>query len=303
MRTSPLKGSLRFFHSVDHAENFPVASVLLPRDIRSKVMTIYGFARFADDLADEGSWTVGQRRSFLKELSNMLAGSDAGPWLKAAELADKANELCKDWRMQGLDQQANMTSEMQLMLAAFTWDARGFWPETAEQFDCYCRGSAASVGRMLLALHQIEGAACLQASDAICTALQRINMLQDCAIDAKRGRIYVPACELRAMGYQAEDWFRFCAAGQLPDPVRQWVRLSARAQSEQLRLNQHLAAALPLRLALELRAIIAAAASIARALSRSPDPVMDRPRIGKALRGTGAFRLLRDWIFGLSSDA
>ena len=127
--------------------------------------------------------------------------------------------------MQGLDQQATMTSEMQLMLAAFTWDARGFWPETAEQFDCYCRGSAASVGRMLLALHQIEGAACLQASDAICTALQRINMLQDCAIDAKRGRIYVPACELRAMGYQAEDWFRFCAAGQLPDPVRQWVQI------------------------------------------------------------------------------
>jgi phytoene/squalene synthetase len=303
MRTNPSTWPLRFFHGVDHAENFPVASVLLPRDMRSKVMAIYGLARFADDLADEGPWTVGQRLAFLQELSNMLAGSEPGPWLKNAELADKAKALFDDWRIQGLDQQANIVSEMQLMLSAFSWDARGFWPETGEQFERYCRGSAASVGRILLALHRVEGAACLESSDAICTALQRINMLQDCAIDAKRGRIYIPACELRAMGYQAEDWFRFCAAGQLPDHVRQWVGLSAKAQLEQLRLHQHVVAELPLRLALELRAVIAAAASIARAMTRSPDPVMDRPRMRKALSGTGSFRLLRDWIFGLSSDA
>ncbi|NDF51247.1 MAG: hypothetical protein EB116_14380 [Betaproteobacteria bacterium] len=91
---------------------------------------------------------------------------------------------------------------------------------------------------MLLALHQIDDAASLHASDALCTALQKINMLQDSGVDAKRGRIYVPACELRALGYDAEHWFRFCSEGSLPEDLRQWIQRQAMAQSEQLRLHQ-----------------------------------------------------------------
>ncbi len=46
--------------AVDHYENFPVASVLLPRRMRAPVEAIYGFARGADDIADEGDghWRV-----------------------------------------------------------------------------------------------------------------------------------------------------------------------------------------------------------------------------------------------------
>jgi phytoene/squalene synthetase len=265
-------------------------------------LTIYELARFADDLADDGPWTIGQRLGCLREIAAMIQGAQPGPWLVHTVLAQQAQVRLDAWRFHHLDQHPTICREMLLMLSAFAWDARGFWPETGAQFERYCRGSAATVGRMLLALHQIDDAASLQASDAICTALQRINMLQDSGIDAKRGRIYIPACELRALGYEAGHWFRFCREGSLPENLRQWIQRQALAQSEQLRQHQHLAAFLPLRLSWELRAIIAAAASIARALAASPDPVKVRPQIKTALHGAGAVRLLRDWVFGLPAS-
>ena len=44
--------------SVNHYENFPVASILLPKKLRKAVTDIYRFARCADDLADEGDGAV-----------------------------------------------------------------------------------------------------------------------------------------------------------------------------------------------------------------------------------------------------
>ena len=63
---------------VDHYENFPVASVLLPRRLRPAVEAIYAFARSADDLADEGDATPAQRLAALAayedELDRIAAG-------------------------------------------------------------------------------------------------------------------------------------------------------------------------------------------------------------------------------------
>lgn len=287
----------------DHPENFPVASVLLPAEVRQKVLTIYQLARFADDLADEGPWPVGQRLACLGELADMLAGAATGPWLIRSGLEQEAERCITQWKAQSLDRERGINQEMLLMLSAFAWDTRGFWPQTAEQFDRYCRGSAASVGRMILALFRVGDPNSLEASDAICTALQRINMLQDCAGDASRGRIYIPASDLKAMGYDARQWFEYCAMGSLPNRLRDWIRAEAIAQSEQLRIHQHLHQKLPWRMSLELRAIIAGAAAIARALYESPDPVQRRPQMRSALRGAGVLRLLRDWLFGLHARA
>ena len=304
MRNQPSSRMPRLLHGVNHPENFPVASVLLPRHLRSKVVAIYLLARFADDIADEGPGTVGQRLACLLELEEILmSGSKQsaleGSWLKRSGLWDKAQLHIARWRSESLDEHRLIAHEMQLMLSAFAWDARGFWPRSNEEFDLYCRGSAASVGRMMLSLFDIEDAESHKASDAICTALQRINMLQDCAVDARRGRIYIPANELDALGYEVKQWFAYCAQGFLPERLQDWIRAQAFAQSEQLRLHQDLHQRLPWRLALELKAIVAGGAAIARLLYDSPDPVRSRPRIGSALRGSGMYRMLRDWLFGL----
>ena len=44
-----------------HYENFPVASLLLPKPLRPHVAAVYAFARAADDFADEGSLTPAER--------------------------------------------------------------------------------------------------------------------------------------------------------------------------------------------------------------------------------------------------
>ena len=46
---------------VDHYENFPVASWLCPPRLRKPVAAIYGFARTADDIADEGLAPAAER--------------------------------------------------------------------------------------------------------------------------------------------------------------------------------------------------------------------------------------------------
>src|ERR1044072_5762408 len=52
---------------VEHYENFPVASWLLPAPVREPIEAIYGFARGADDVADEGSWPDAERLARLDE--------------------------------------------------------------------------------------------------------------------------------------------------------------------------------------------------------------------------------------------
>ena len=60
--------------AVDHYENFPVASILLPRRLVPAVEAIYAFARSADDIADEGDATPAER---LAALDAYDAGLDA----------------------------------------------------------------------------------------------------------------------------------------------------------------------------------------------------------------------------------
>ena len=53
--------------AVDHYENFPVASLLLPRELRAAVRDIYRYARTADDIADEGDASAAERLQALAE--------------------------------------------------------------------------------------------------------------------------------------------------------------------------------------------------------------------------------------------
>ena len=62
--------------AVDHYENFPVASVLLPKRLRRPVEIIYNFARQADDFADEGDAPNEER---LAKLDGFRAELDRNP--------------------------------------------------------------------------------------------------------------------------------------------------------------------------------------------------------------------------------
>ena len=172
--------------SVDHYENFPVASILCPPAIRPAVIAIYGFARTADDLADEGDASAAQR---LSDLADFRRDLDA----TAAQQAPSTR-----WAsvFSALSAQL-MSRQLPLpllhdLLSAFEPDVvKNRYADRAELLD-YCRRSANPVGRLLLHLYGVNDTASLAQSDAICSALQLINFWQDLSVDTPRGRLYVP---------------------------------------------------------------------------------------------------------------
>lgn len=171
-----------------HYENFPVASLLLPRSLRPHVTAIYRFARHADDVADEGDATPAARRTALQALATDVEALFAGaaPEHVAAPTVRGLAAL-RDAAIPGIDAQPFLD-----LLSAFMQDTDTLRYATHAALLDYCRRSANPVGRLLLALVGVGDAASLAASDQICSALQLINFWQDAAIDATRGRLYVP---------------------------------------------------------------------------------------------------------------
>jgi squalene synthase HpnC len=176
---------------VDHYENFPVASILLPARLREPVALIYRFAREADDFADEGDAAaqvrLEQLEGFRSELRRIEAGTSPSiPWFSELGAVIREHRL--------------PISAFDDLLSAFAQDVVQSRYATYAQVLDYCRRSANPVGRLLLVLYGTDGGERLAWSDAICTSLQLINFLQDVAIDYRKGRIYLPLDEMEQAG-------------------------------------------------------------------------------------------------------
>lgn len=191
--------------SVDHYENFPVASWLCPASLRPAVRALYHFARTADDLADEGDATAEQR---LSDLAAYRAQLDAA----------LAGKVCPASRWSGVFQPLQETiARHQLpapllrdLISAFEQDVRhtasGHRYANSAELLVYCAWSANPVGRLLLHLYGVADAKSLTQSDQICSALQLINFWQDIRVDHARGRHYLPADVLGRHGVQLADF-------------------------------------------------------------------------------------------------
>lgn len=176
---------------VDHYENFPVASILMPRRLRRPVEAIYHFARQADDLADEGDATPAERRAALAAFDAQLLEIDAG----RAPADEPAGAMFGVLAAQ-IREHALPIGLFRDLLSAFSQDcvvAR--YDDDAQLLD-YCRRSANPVGRLLLVLYGANDEIHRLWSDRICTALQWINFWQDVAVDRLKDRIYLPLVDL-----------------------------------------------------------------------------------------------------------
>jgi phytoene synthase len=178
-----------------HYENFPVASIFLPRSLRPSVCAIYAFARTADDYADEGSSPPEVRLEKLSEWGRMLDDSYRGRadhpvFIALAETAAKT----------GIPKQL-----LADLLTAFRMDVTKTRFQDFVELEAYCRFSANPVGRLVLHLFQDIAEENLLLSDKICTGLQLANFWQDFSEDRKKGRLYVPLEDMRTFGYTEED--------------------------------------------------------------------------------------------------
>ena len=176
--------------TIDHYENFPVASWLCPAHLRPAVVAIYHFARTADDIADEGEADAQSRLSSLKAMeSDLLACTTTGH--VSAQWPQVFTPLAAQIRHHSIPLQPLLD-----LLDAFTQDVNYTQSQrpyaSREELLDYCRRSANPIGRLLLHLYGVNDTASLAQSDAICSALQLINFWQDLSVDIPRGRHYLP---------------------------------------------------------------------------------------------------------------
>jgi squalene synthase HpnC len=173
--------------AVNHYENFPVASVLLPARLRRPVELIYTFARQADDFADEGDWPASVRLADLAGFSEQLDLIESGATPSSALFVDLAGVIREFKLPVGLFRD---------LLSAFSQDVvKTRYADFGEVMD-YCRRSANPVGRLLLHLYRATDPRSVAQSDNICSSLQLINFWQDVEIDYRKNRIYLPADEM-----------------------------------------------------------------------------------------------------------
>jgi len=266
-------------HGVEHYENFPVASWLMPARLRPAVVAIYRFARHADDVADEGDAPPEARLAELAALRADVAAARAGREPAAPTVAG----LVPHVRTHGLD-----WSRFDALLSAFEQDVRVKRYADFPALLDYCTRSADPVGQLVLALAGRLDATTRPMSDRICSALQLINFLQDAAIDWRRGRLYLPLDALARHGCAEADVERAVRDGRAGDALRACVAAEARRAGAMLAEGAPLAARVGGRLGWELRAIVAGGARILSKLAAGGhDPYAARP----ALAGRDALPL------------
>ncbi len=253
--------------SINHYENFPVGSWLVPAAKRPHVHSIYRFARFADDLADEGNMPKAERIAQLEALKaalnqlNDAAITDLPPVV--AQLKDQLKTSASQY-----------IPSLNALLDAFIQDSKNT-PNEGEpplcMFDSeaalmdYCSRSANPVGRMMLQLFDSHEAASLPFADNICTGLQWVNFMQDVSVDLPKGRIYIP---------------RDCLPAGSMQPTAAIIEIQTQKARALLVAGLPLLSRVPFRLALELRAIIAGGLALAdKILAAGGDTRTIRPRL------------------------
>ena len=184
-----------------HYENFPVASFFVPHRIRAHVVAIYRFARHADDIADEGDASDQSRLSQLAVLHADVTALFRFETTSTSVVG--ALTPLRDAAIPGISAQPFLD-----LLSAFSQDVHVKRYAAFDDVIDYCRRSANPVGRLMLALVAVQDAASIVASDRICSALQLINFWQDAAIDAARGRIYVPQTDFARLNVSDKNFPR-----------------------------------------------------------------------------------------------
>ncbi|MCF6258015.1 MAG: squalene synthase HpnC [Gammaproteobacteria bacterium] len=252
-----------------HYENFPVASFILPKRLRQPISVIYAFARTADDFADEGDWDAKTRLTKLREYDEYLdaiANDEAidNPIFIALADVIKKHDL-----------------PLQLfhdLITAFRLDvSKKRFTDIDDVWD-YCRYSANPVGRLLLHLMDAATAENLEHSDAVCSALQLINFLQDIEQDfVENQRIYLPQADLQRFGV-SEEHFR---TRRSDDAFTRLLQQQITYAREKMLFGKPLGRAVGGRFGFQLRLMINGGLRILELLERQQGNLFSRPRLRK----------------------
>ncbi|MFG2682433.1 squalene synthase HpnC [Streptomyces sp. NPDC048392] len=278
-------------------ENFPVAPFFLPRDWRTDLMAVYGFARLVDDIGDGDlapggadarllgvpSDHAGDRLlmldAFEEDLRRVFDGTPRHPLLR---------------RLRPTVRRRSLTPEPFLgLIAANRQDQLVTRYETYDDLLAYCELSANPVGRLVLGVTGTSTPERIRRSDEICTALQIVEHLQDVAEDLGRDRIYLPAEDMRRFHVRRTD----LAAPTANASVRALIAYEAERARDLLNQGAPLVGSVRGRLRLLLAGFVAGGRAALRAIAAADHDVLPGPpkpgkvqllrEAGVVLRGEG----------------
>jgi squalene synthase HpnC len=237
-----------------------VAPRWLPRALRRDLLAIYGFARLTDQLGDD---EPGDRPALLDaleaELRRAFEGRAGLPLL--VELGATARE------------RALPLAPFLALIEANRRDQRVGRYASWRELEGYCALSANPVGHLVLGLFGLATPDRLEASDAICTALQLVEHCQDVAEDLARGRIYLPADERARFGVDEEDLRR----SPTPERLRRLLAFEAERARGLLQRGEPLLGTLPWRARLCVAGFVAGGHAALDALARAGFDVASQP--------------------------
>ncbi len=270
-------------------ENFPVASRVLPRRVRAHLLAVYGFARLADELGDCDDMGAGGAGG-ADGLQERLAALD---WLEReldrAFRGEAEHPLLV--RLAATVRECGLAREpFARLIEANRVDQRVSRYETWTQLRAYCALSADPVGELVLGVFGLATPTRIALSDSICTALQLTEHCQDVAEDLARGRIYLPAEDLRRFGCAETD----LAGAHASEPLREALAFEVARARALLADGAPLIAQLPGRPKLAVAAFAAGGRAALQAIERARyDVLAGPPRAGRARRAMALAATLR----------
>ncbi|MFE2881189.1 squalene synthase HpnC [Streptomyces graminifolii] len=278
-------------------ENFPVAPFFLPKAWRTDLMAVYGFARLVDDIGDGDLAPGGADARLLgvapAEAEDRLVLLDAFEAdLRRVFDGTPSHPLLR--RLQPTVRRRALSPEPFLgLIAANRQDQLVTRYETYDDLLAYCELSANPVGRLVLGVTGTETPERVRLSDAICTALQIVEHLQDVTEDLGRDRIYLPAQDMKRFHVQEAD----LATPSAGASVRALVAYEAERARDLLNEGAPLVGSVHGRLKLLLAGFVAGGRAAIRAIVAAEYDVLPGPpkpgkiqllrEVGVTLRGEG----------------
>jgi squalene synthase HpnC len=189
--------------AINHYENFPVASLLFPKDKRIYVYAVYAFARTADDIADSPDLSTEIKIKLLDEYESVFLNLLNKKTLSDVETTNQIMIAVVD-----AIRKFNIPEiEFLNLLKAFKQDSVKNRYTEFEELIYYSSLSANPIGHLVLYIsghNSVNQNVLFNLSDKICTALQLINFWQDVSVDLKIDRIYIPAALMEKYHYNEE---------------------------------------------------------------------------------------------------
>ncbi len=272
--TQSIMSRYKIAQSKNHYENFTVGSLVLGKDIREAIITLYAFARLGDDIADEGNHSKKERTKQIQYLKNHV---------KKIELNQKINDSYFKILQTLYIKYKFKINNLYRFINAFNEDINHQQYARFSDLIRYCDAAANPAGELILSLVKQDNKANVRQSNAICTALALINFAQGVVEDFEKGRIYIPKDEMKTFYLKVEDIQQRNFTKYWVQYKKYWVERNYQILEEGLGLGEKIKG----RLGIEIQMVECAALLLLKRMKRNNCNLFVSPPKIKTL----------DWIF------